>query len=87
MRLNQRTLALFLLASPAVTAAQQPPPKFDQYVKRVMETFTVPGLSVAIVKDGKVVLAKGYGNRMVAWSSSRWCRRQTRWISASTFRT
>ena len=63
MRLDQRTLALFLLASPAVAAAQQPPPKFDQYIKRVMETFTVPGLSVAIVKDGKVVLAKGYGVR------------------------
>ena len=28
-----------------------------------METFTVPGLAVAIVKDGKVVLAKGYGVR------------------------
>ena len=47
----------------ARTAAQQPPPDFDNYVKRVMETFTVPGLSVAIVKDGKVVLAKGYGVR------------------------
>jgi CubicO group peptidase (beta-lactamase class C family) len=43
--------------------AQQPPPDFDNYVKRVMETFTVPGLSVAIVKDGKIVLAKGYGVR------------------------
>ena len=50
-----------LLASPG--AAQQPPPGFDAYVKRVMETFTVPGLSVAIVKDGKVVLARGYGVR------------------------
>ena len=28
-----------------------------------MQTFTVPGLSVAVVKDGKVVLAKGYGIR------------------------
>jgi CubicO group peptidase (beta-lactamase class C family) len=28
-----------------------------------MQTFTVPGLAVAIVKDGKVVLAKGYGVR------------------------
>ena len=28
-----------------------------------MQTFTVPGLSVAIVKDGKVLLAKGYGIR------------------------
>ena len=28
-----------------------------------MQTFTVPGLSVAIVKDGKVISAKGYGVR------------------------
>lgn len=63
MRLHPRTLALFLLATRTAAAAQQPPPKFDAYVRRVMETFTVPGLSVAIVKDGKVVLAKGYGVR------------------------
>jgi CubicO group peptidase (beta-lactamase class C family) len=50
-----------VLASQAT--AQQPPPGFDDYIRRVMETFTVPGLSVAIVKDGKVVLAKGYGVR------------------------
>jgi CubicO group peptidase (beta-lactamase class C family) len=28
-----------------------------------MRTFTVPGLSVAIVKDGKILLSKGYGVR------------------------
>jgi CubicO group peptidase (beta-lactamase class C family) len=48
---------------PFQATAQQAPPEFDAYVKRVMQTFTVPGLSVAIVKDGKVVLAKGYGVR------------------------
>ena len=53
--------ALTVFSAPA--AAQQPPPGFDNYVKRVMKTFTVPGLSVAIVKDGKVVLARGYGVR------------------------
>ena len=57
-----RAAALAALFS-APLAAQQPPPGFDAYVKRVMETFTVPGVSVAIVKDGKVVLAKGYGAR------------------------
>ncbi|MBA3496094.1 MAG: serine hydrolase [Gemmatimonadales bacterium] len=57
-------LLAFLLTTPL--SAQQPPPAFDGYVKRVMETFTVPGLSVAIVKDGKVVLAKGYGVRRMA---------------------
>ena len=56
-------LLLAIAVIPARVAAQQPPPKFDEYVRRVMQTFTVPGLSVAIVKDGKVVLAKGYGVR------------------------
>jgi CubicO group peptidase (beta-lactamase class C family) len=62
------TLPLGSLLSSALlvntpVAAQKPPPNFDGYVRRVMETFTVPGLSVAIVKDGRVVLAKGYGVR------------------------
>ena len=38
---------------------------FDAYVQHVMEQWQVPGLAVAIVKDGKVVLAKGYGVREV----------------------
>ncbi|HET6798450.1 MAG TPA: serine hydrolase [Gemmatimonadales bacterium] len=52
-----------LVAVPVALPSQQPPPNFDAYVRRVMQTFTVPGLAVAIVKDGKVVLAKGYGVR------------------------
>ena len=35
-----------------------------------MKTFDVPGLSVAIVKDGKVVLTKGYGVRKLGEPSS-----------------
>src|SRR3954471_24697541 len=54
---------LLLARSPAHRICQQAPPGFDGYVRRVMQTFTVPGLSVAIVKDGRVVLAKGYGVR------------------------
>lgn len=63
MHLGYPALTSLLLATPVAAAAQQAPLKLDQYVKRVMETFSVPGLSVAIVKDGKVVLAKGYGVR------------------------
>lgn len=37
--------------------------EIDQYVLRVMKEFDVPGISLAIVKDGKVLLAKGYGVR------------------------
>lgn len=57
----RHSVAAVLLAPPL--AAQGPPPKFDGHVRGVMQTFTVPGLSVAIVKDGRVVLAKGYGVR------------------------
>jgi CubicO group peptidase (beta-lactamase class C family) len=54
---------LLLAGAPGTGICQQAPPDFDGYVKRVMQTFTVPGLAVAIVKDGRVVLAKGYGVR------------------------
>ncbi len=37
------------------------PPNIDKIVERVMKTFEVPGLSIAVVKDGKVLLTKGYG--------------------------
>jgi len=40
-----------------------PPPDLDAYVANSMKTFDVPGMGVAIVKDGKVVVAKGYGIR------------------------
>ncbi|MEH6305750.1 serine hydrolase [Olivibacter sp. CPCC 100613] len=39
------------------------PSGFDNYVNQVLETFDVPGLSVGIVKDGKILLTKGYGVR------------------------
>ena len=45
-----------------------PPRDFDQYVESVRKAFDVPGLCVAIVKDGKVVLAKGYGLRTLGTS-------------------
>ncbi len=37
------------------------PEDFDSYVIEVMRTFNVPGVSIAIVRDGQVLLAKGYG--------------------------
>ena len=49
-----------------VLSAQAPPaapPDLDAWVTRAMKTFDVPGIGLAIVKDGKVVVAKGYGVR------------------------
>ena len=63
-RLLRMGVTVVALAA-APLAAQQiaPPPKFDAYVTQVLQAFTVPGAAVAIVKDGKVVLARGYGVR------------------------
>ena len=41
------------------------PADTDAYVARALQTFGMPGLSLAIVQDGKIVLAKGYGLREV----------------------
>ncbi len=41
----------------------------DATVQRTMRTFNVPGISLAIVKDGQVLLAKGYGVRKLGEST------------------
>jgi len=63
-----RTLlpALFLFGS-VLNGFSQPlsPWQIDQLVQRSMKTFDVPGMAVAVIKDGKVILAKGYGVRSI----------------------
>jgi CubicO group peptidase (beta-lactamase class C family) len=67
--MRSRSLLLVPLLAAAPAAAQNlppragPPPDLDRYIARVMRTFTVPGLAVAIVKDGRVVVTRGYGVR------------------------
>src|SRR5271166_4511043 len=56
-------VVIVLLLAAVAFAQTTPPPELDAYVATTMKTFDVPGISVAIVKDGKVVLAKGYGVR------------------------
>lgn len=61
---------LFAVLLPLTQALAQGLPKdLDATVQRTMETFEVPGIAVAVVKDGKVVLAKGYGVRKLGESA------------------
>lgn len=56
----------FADASPLrAQSATEPPAGYDAYVEQVLKTFDVPGAAVAIVKDGRIVLAKGYGVRQL----------------------
>ncbi|HEY6092650.1 MAG TPA: serine hydrolase [Gemmatimonadales bacterium] len=62
-------LAAALTATAAPLAAQRTTPgaalprDFDAYVGRVLRQFEVPGVAIAVVQDGRVLLAKGYGVR------------------------
>jgi len=39
--------------------------ELDQYIEQARQQWEVPGLSVAVVKDGGIVLSKGYGVRAI----------------------
>ena len=56
-------VVLILVNSVFAQSPNAPPPDLDAYVASSMKTFDVPGMAVAIVKDGKIVVAKGYGVR------------------------
>jgi CubicO group peptidase (beta-lactamase class C family) len=65
----RRSSVFIILLAQLVLAQATPPDDLDAYVNQAMKTFGVPGLSLAIVKDGKVVLAKGYGVRKLGEST------------------
>ena len=57
-------VTLLLGSAPAQTSEPNAPPgDLDAYVASSMKIFEVPGMAVAIVKDGKILVAKGYGVR------------------------
>lgn len=52
----------FLLLLPAAAAETVPyEDKLDRFLTRAITDGAIPGMALAIVKDGKIVLAKGYG--------------------------
>jgi CubicO group peptidase (beta-lactamase class C family) len=55
---------LLILASLQVVRAQQATgPEFETYVNNAIKEWQVPGVAIAIIKDDKIVLAKGFGTR------------------------
>jgi CubicO group peptidase (beta-lactamase class C family) len=63
IRVSAIALAVWMAVTASVTAQTAPPADLDAFVVSAMKAFEVPGLALAIVKDGKVVYARGYGVR------------------------
>jgi len=64
MYLRKRTpaiLALVLLLSTACLAQVPYEKKIEEYLSKEMQAQQIPGVALAVVKDGKIVLARGYG--------------------------
>src|SRR4030095_5138898 len=58
-------LLLLLLTLQAVSAQQAPGADFEAYVNKSIADWGVPGVAVAIVKDDRVVFARGFGVRQL----------------------
>jgi CubicO group peptidase (beta-lactamase class C family) len=61
-------ITLNTLCGQVISAAQ-----IDSLVEKVLVTFDVPGISVGIIKDDKIVHAKGYGVRSLR-TNKRWMK-------------
>ena len=59
----RRLVLVTILTAGTLVRASGPaaPPDLDGWIARAMQTFEVPGIAVAVVKDDVVVVAKGYG--------------------------
>ncbi|HWY12631.1 MAG TPA: serine hydrolase domain-containing protein, partial [Bacteroidia bacterium] len=56
-----KTIILLLIANICLAQSNFIKDSLDIYINREMKRWNLPGLAIAIVKDGKVIVMKGYG--------------------------
>ena len=63
----KKILSLSLMLIVCIASVSQPlrSDEIDKLVTRTLETFNVPGIAVAVVKDDRIVHMKGYGVRSI----------------------
>ena len=60
----KRILAIsFVALSYVASYAQVEEKKLDELIQNTLKTFDVPGMSVGVIKDGKTIYSKGFGQR------------------------
>ena len=74
--LKLSVFALFLCFTNSVCFGQMTTEQIDALVKNSMAKFKVAGFSVGVVKDGKIIYAKGFGVKSINSKdhSHRTCR-------------
>lgn len=66
MKFRLTKLLLFAFAlSTSSAALAAPPPGFDRRVEHLRTEFGIPGVSIAIVENGRTTLARGWGVRLL----------------------
>ena len=55
--------SLFMMFGSSLFSQQLSALQIDTLAERAMKAFDVPGIAVAVIKDGKVIHSKGYGVR------------------------
>jgi CubicO group peptidase (beta-lactamase class C family) len=61
MKLRPILTLAFCALTLTATKAQMAPAKIDSLANLALKTFDVPGIAVAVVKDGKLIYSNGYG--------------------------
>ncbi|MBL7917177.1 MAG: beta-lactamase family protein, partial [Bacteroidia bacterium] len=66
MKFQSKLLTIyFVFISLIITAQNISSAEIDALVEQTLKTFNVPGIAVGVVKDGKLIHAKGYGVRSI----------------------
>jgi CubicO group peptidase (beta-lactamase class C family) len=61
MRKLSSLLSLVLICSITCLAQDAVATKVDDYIRAEMQTQQIPGLSLAVIRNGEIVIARGYG--------------------------
>jgi CubicO group peptidase (beta-lactamase class C family) len=60
-----KKLLLFTLLTTFSTFSQITEKQIDEVAEKTLKAFNVPGIAVAVVKDGKIIHSKGYGVKSI----------------------
>lgn len=70
LRFFSRAIFIVLVPGPATLGADDSasqavlPPNWDEFMETAMAAWSVPGVAMAVVKDGELVHSGGYGVRV-----------------------